>query len=179
MELQTTNEYLRDETEYVKTPYSFHGYSITSHGNVMGITGKTLAQRIKNGYATVGLQINGKKKMFFVHRLVICFFDPLGYALSEKYMQVNHKNGNKLDNHIDNLEWVTPSQNTKHAYDNGLNIKVIEGIKKANSKKVYDSSTGLYYDSAKEASSKNGINYGTLRNKLNGQDYNNTTLRYV
>lgn len=170
---------LRDGIEHIKTPDELCGYSITSHGYVMGITGKTLVQRVKNGYATVGLQINGKKKMFFVHRLVACFFNPLGYSLTEKHMQVNHKNGNKLDNHIDNLEWVTPSENTKHAYDMGLNKNVIKGIKKANSKQVYDWSTGLTYGSAKIAAVLKNINYGTLRNKLNGHDNNNTTLKYV
>lgn len=179
MSTELTKPILRDGIEHIKSPDELHGYSITSHGYVMGINGKTLVQRVKNGYATVGLQINGKKKMFFVHRLVACFFNPLGFSLNETYMQVNHKNGNKLDNHIDNLEWVTPSQNTKHAYDSGLNKNVIESIKKANSKEVYDWSTGLTYGSAKIAAVLNGLNYGTLRNKLNGHDKNNTTFKYV
>ena len=64
MSTELTNPILRDGIEYVKSPNELHGYSITSHGYVMGINGKTLVQRVKNGYATVGLQINGKKKMF-------------------------------------------------------------------------------------------------------------------
>jgi hypothetical protein len=179
MSTEITKPILRDGIEHIKSPDELHGYSITSHGYVMGINGKTLVQRVKNGYATVGLQINGKKKMFFVHRLVACFFNPLGFSLNETYMQVNHKNGNKLDNHIDNLEWVTPSQNTKHAYDSGLNKNVIKETKKANSKQVIDTKSGLYYDSAKEAAICKHIKYGTLRNMLNGHDKNNTTLKYV
>lgn len=179
MEMQLTKPISRDGMEHIKSPDELQGYSITSHGYIMNKNNKPLVQRIKNGYATIGMQINGKKKMFFVHRLVACFFNPLGYSLTERYMQVNHKNSNKLDNHIDNLEWVTPSQNTQHAYDNGLNKNVIEATKKANSKQVYDWGTGLTYCSAKMAATLNGINYGTLRNKLNGQDINNTTFKYV
>ena len=179
MELQVTNHIIRDGIEHIKTPSELGGYSITSHGYVMSKTGKTLKQSIKCGYPVIGLQINGKRKMFFVHRLVAYFFNPLGYSLSEKYMQVNHKNGNKLDNHIDNLEWVTPSENTKHAYDNGLNENVKNATRKANSKEVYDWSTGVTYGSAKIAALLKNINYGTLRNKLNGHDNNNTTLKYI
>jgi hypothetical protein len=129
----------------------------------------------QNGYYTVGLQINKKKKMFFVHRLVAEYF----IAPKKDNLQVNHIDGNKANNDFRNLEWVTPSQNTKHAYNNGLNKNVIKGIKKANSKKVCDTSTNIVYDSAKDAAICKRINYGTLRNKLNGHDNNNTTLKYV
>ena len=49
-----------------------------------------------------------------IHRLVAQAFLP-----NEKE-QVNHKDGNKLNNHVDNLQWVTQSENMKHAYDTGL-----------------------------------------------------------
>jgi hypothetical protein len=176
MELQKTNPILRNGLEHIKAPIELGGYSITSHGYVYGQNGKQLVQRVKNGYATIGLQINGKKKMFFVHRLVACFFKPLGYALTEKHMQVNHINGNKLDNHVDNLEWVTPSQNTKHAYDLGLNDSVKKGASNKNSKPVLDTATGIYYKNATEAAKVYGLNPNTLRNMLNGHDRNKTNL---
>jgi hypothetical protein len=179
MELQKTNPILRNGLEHIKSPIELGGYSITSHGYVYGQNGKQLVQRVKNGYATIGLQINGKKKMFFVHRLVACFFNPLGYALTEKHMQVNHINGNKLDNHIDNLEWVTPSENSKHAWQNGLCENVKQKTSEANSKIVLDLSTGIYYKNAKEASEAVGLKYGTLRNMLNGHDRNKTSLIYA
>ena len=170
MEMQITSH--PNRTKY---PEDLQGYGVGYNGLIFGRSGMFLKYRNKNGYNTVGLQINKKKKMFFVHRLVAEYF----VAPRSGNLQVNHIDGNKQNNDFRNLEWVTPSQNTKHAYDSGLNKNVILSIKKANSKQVCDMSTGIHYDSAKDAAICKRINYGTLRNKLNGHDKNNTTLRYI
>lgn len=69
------------------------------------------------GYLTIRLTIEqGKDKLFLIHRLVALAFlgkPKLGYC-------VNHIDGIKTNNNINNLEWVTYSQNTKHAYKLGL-----------------------------------------------------------
>ena len=68
-----------------------------------------------DGYGRVALSKNGKRKDFFIHRLVIeCF------GSDKRKDTVNHKDGNKLNNHIDNLEWATKEENMQHAYLNGL-----------------------------------------------------------
>ena len=170
MELQVTSNSKR-----TKYPIELQGYGVGHNGLIYGKNGIFLKYRNKNGYNTVGLQINKKKKMFFVHRLVAEYF----IAPKKDNLQVNHIDGNKQNNNFLNLEWVTASQNTKHAYDNGLNKNVILGIKKANSKQVRDMLTGIVYDSAKDAAICKRINYGTLRNMLNGHDNNKTTLKYV
>lgn len=69
------------------------------------------------GYLQVCLTKEGKSKTYTVHRLVAKAFLP---NLKNK-KQVNHIDGNKENNSIDNLEWVTSSENNKHAFITGLN----------------------------------------------------------
>lgn len=68
-----------------------------------------------HGYVTVGLYNNGKPKKMLVHRLVAEAFIPN----PDNFREVNHKDCNKENNNVDNLEWVTPKQNIKHAVDSG------------------------------------------------------------
>lgn len=67
-------------------------------------------------YLTTTLFKDGKRFHFLLHRLVALAFIPNPLNLS----QVNHKNGDKSDNRSENLEWVSPKENTKHALDNNL-----------------------------------------------------------
>lgn len=67
----------------------------------------------------------GTKKMTYVHRLIAQAFIPNPDNLPE----VNHKDGNKRNNHVDNLEWCTSNQNRKHARDTGLLKNQVMGSK--------------------------------------------------
>lgn len=71
---------------------------------------------ISKGYRRVLLSKNGVKKHFLVHRLIAETFIPK--ADDRNY--VNHKDGNKLNNCVSNLEWCTRSENQIHAYKKGL-----------------------------------------------------------
>lgn len=66
------------------------------------------------------MSFNRKQRQFFVHRLVASAYcdgyDPL--------LTVNHKDGNKLNNHYTNLEWVTRSENSLHAHANKLSNQI-------------------------------------------------------
>jgi len=75
----------------------------------------------KKGYLRASLFKNGIKEKRFVHRLVAQSF--IGF---EENKTINHKNGIKFDNNIENLEWLTQSENCKHAYKNGLS-KIMRG----------------------------------------------------
>lgn len=80
-----------------------------------------------NGYYRVTFSINRKRKQFYVHRLIAEHFIPNPKNLP----QVNHIDGNKLNNSLDNLEWVTVQDNVIHAYKNGL-INHVSGEKHFN-----------------------------------------------
>lgn len=70
----------------------------------------------KAGYPSVLLTIGEAKLNFKIHRLVAKAFIPN----PENKPQVNHKNGIKTDNNVDNLEWATASENVTHAFKTGL-----------------------------------------------------------
>ncbi len=91
---------------------------------------------------------------------------------------VNHKDGDKYNNFIDNLEWCTSSENFQHALKNGL-YKPPTGKRNGRAKIVLDTSNGIFYDYAGEAAVIKGIHPNTLRNMLNGADKNRTSLIYV
>ena len=88
-------------------------YDINEQGQIYSHkTNKFLTGYIDNtGYRTVLLTVEGKKKNYLVHRLVAQTFIPNENNLPI----VNHKDGNKLNNVVDNLEWVTQSENRIHA----------------------------------------------------------------
>ena len=72
--------------------------------------------RFRDGYDYATISYGAKGGSVAVHRLVAKTF----LRRDDKKTQVNHKNGNKTDNCLDNLEWVTPSENIRHAYANSL-----------------------------------------------------------
>jgi hypothetical protein len=69
-----------------------------------------------NGYVKVTLSLNGEKKQNLLHQLVARHFLPNPYG----YIQVNHKNGVKTDNFVENLEWISASGNIQHSLENDL-----------------------------------------------------------
>jgi len=99
-------------------------YSISKNGEVLSNNGKKLKTEItKFGYCRCALYSNGNTKRFAIHRLVAMAFIPN----PENKPQVNHKDGNKKNNCVENLEWVTASENIFHAFKNGLR-KPTDGI---------------------------------------------------
>lgn len=98
-------------------------YAVTEDGQVWAYQnrlhkGKFLKHSLKKGYPFVCLCKNSTIKQFTVHRLVAEAYLPNHDSLP----QVNHKDSNKENNHVSNLEWCTASENKKHSWDSGTSI---------------------------------------------------------
>ena len=94
-------------------------YYINSKGELFTDNGeKRMKDSIKNGYIKNQLcHKDGKGKQYFRHRLVMICFKP---HKNQNNLQVNHIDGNKLNNNLDNLEWVNNQENRIHAVKIGL-----------------------------------------------------------
>lgn len=123
--------------EIWKDVLGFEGrFKISSHGNIISINGKYKGEKTFNvhvdklGYHFTTLRMSPLKRQVRVHQLVAehFVFKPDGL----NHPCVNHKDGNKLNNHYLNLEWVSKKDNCAHAVETGLHS--IKGAKHPNSK---------------------------------------------
>jgi hypothetical protein len=136
--------------------------------------GRILRQR-EEQYLKIGLSdVTGSFSSKKMHRLVATTF--LVFVPGKNH--VNHKDGDKYNNCVENLEWCTHEENMRHAYENNL-IPKASGEKHYKSKWVLDLQTGVFYETGKEASIAKGYDYGWLGNRLCGQCKNKTMLIYV
>lgn len=100
-----------------KTIPDYPNYEVSDEGHVRNARyGNMLKPQLVKGYTRVVLCKNNQCAPRSVHRLVATAY----CEGADDNLQVNHKDGNKTNNSADNLEWVTPGQNQKHAYDTGL-----------------------------------------------------------
>ena len=130
-------------------------------------------QTDKDGYTQVMVSLWSNKKYhrLLVHRLVAKAFIPNPNNLP----QVNHIDGNKLNNNIENLEWVTNSENTTHGYESNL---YHSNKRKIGVKAIHKETKEEYiFSSIRECSEKLSLNRKTIsailfNNKTNNYNYN-------
>ncbi len=93
-------------------------YFVSTFGNIKTKAGKLmLTNGLRGGYKSFNIRTKDLTKTFKVHQIVAKTFIPN----PESKTCVNHKDGNKLNNHVNNLEWMSVKENNKHAYEIGLN----------------------------------------------------------
>jgi len=131
----------------------FEDYLIDENGRVWSSKRSIFLKHSSNkGYQFVQLYKNGKGENILVHRLVALAFIPN----PENKKTVNHKNGNKADNRLQNLEWNTQAENAQHSWKMGLQI-YSEAAHKANRREVICIETNKVFSSAAAASRSLGF----------------------
>lgn len=143
-------------------------YEISNLGNVRNKTTlQVLKGRItKSGYYQVSIKINETNKFSnrYIHRLVAQYWidNP------ENKREVNHKDGNKLNNNINNLEWITSAENQKHRHS----IGIIQTSQRRIGKFTKDGKLIAKFNSIKDAADldNNGIRV-SIDNVLQGKRY--------
>ena len=134
---------LLDIEPWELTPLKEKGYEINQQGHVYGARGRALTPRVNSiGYIAVRLRSGWKP----LHRLLAETFIPNPKNLET----VNHKDGNKLNNKLSNLEWMTRKENLHHAMDNDLHNWGRQAVKKTHiitgKTKTYKSMTDTIND---------------------------------
>jgi hypothetical protein len=137
-------------------------YEISNIGRIRNKNGLILKQGNNSGYCIINIfNDNGKRNKHYIHRLVATSF----LELENNKPHVNHKDGNKENNSVSNLEWVSPSDNIKHAYDNNL-------IKKYNVEIEQYTKEGVFvklYSSLTEASKQNNMDTSSIAHVCKGR----------
>ena len=149
-------------------------YEVSCRGNIRNKKTSKILSNKSNSYVVVSLTRNNVVRRFTVHRIVAQTF--IENPLNKK--EVNHINGIKNDNRIENLEWCTPSENINHSWRIGLS-KMTDKKRIASSqngkshmgnlfvvKPILDKSSGIAYPSRKELSKKLNISITTVCQRI-------------
>lgn len=147
-------------------------YEVSNYGQVRNKnTNKILKQTLINGYFAIGLCINNNKTTAFLHRLVAIRF----LVCPDETFVVNHKDGVKTNNNVDNLEWISQSENVKHAYR--LNLHKPNSINV--SQYTLDNVFVREYESLREAERETGVYCGLISNVCRGIRGRKTAGGYI
>lgn len=138
------------------------GYIVSPCGQVFNKDGtkKSTFMAGKNrGYKYVSLYNSGTKFNISVHRLVALLYidNP------NKYKEVNHIDGNKLNNKVNNLEWCSQKENLNHAQVNGLHHNIKDRVWQYKGDQLVK-----IHESIRECAKNIGVNESSIRKSCNG-----------
>ena len=149
-------------------------YEVSNLGRIKNSKGKILKPKVhRDGYLRINLHLNGEIENFSIHRLVLLAFD---YDNFFEKAECNHKDENKSNNCLENLEWCTAKYNSNYGTRTERCTKHLKGSNRkgirTNCKKVINLDSGIIYESIFECSKQLGINYVTLQKHINGKRKN-------
>ena len=147
-------------------------YEVSNYGEVRNkTTHRILISRLLSGYLAISIQINNKKVLSKIHRLVSTSF----LVCPDESFIVNHKDGVKTNNNVENLEWVSRSENAKHAFRLGLN----KGKKLKVSQYTLDNVFIREYDSPTDVEKETGIYRTHISKVCRGNSDRKTAGGYI
>lgn len=134
----------------------YENYAVNELGEVYNVkTERKLSQRIRNGYLAVALYNTNGRKDYTIHRLVAEAFLPNPEGLP----CVNHKDEDKFNNHLDNLEWCTAQYNAEYSL----------GLYKKKGLKVLCQETGEIFNTFRQAERKLGVHNRSIKYVCDGK----------
>lgn len=154
-------------------------YQISSFGNVRSLRFnkiKLLKPGHSKDYFTYEFSVNHISEVKSAHHLVAEAFIPN----PENKPFINHIDGNKQNNHVENLEWCTASYNVKHAYATGLAPRHATKQNQPHQKGILEVNTNTFYFSIRECARQLNIKRDTIRRSLKlGIPVKNNTMMFI
>lgn len=142
-----------------KTIENYPNYRVSTYGRIYSIKRDIIMKPFHDGWGYLCVELRNEYggRAFKVSRLVAKAFIPNPYNKPE----VNHIDGNKENNNVDNLEWVTGAENKRHAFANGLNVRSSYDAGRPK-RKIRDLDTGEIFDSVAECSKTLGCTHSNI-----------------